>query len=131
MAKFTRMMLDGERPTINGDGEQSRDFTYIANVVQANLLAASAPAAKVSGRVFNVATGSRITLNQLYKELQKLTGFKAEAAHGPDRPGDVKLSLADITAAREALGYDPLVSFEDGLRKTVEWYKKSVQVGTR
>jgi nucleoside-diphosphate-sugar epimerase len=131
MAKFTRMMLEGERPTINGDGEQSRDFTYIDNVVQANLLAASAPAEKVSGRVFNVATGSRITVNQVYKELQTVTGFTVEAAHGPDQPGDVKHSLADITAAREALGYEPLVSFEDGLRKTVEWYKKSLRVGAR
>ena len=131
MAKFTRMMLEGERPTINGDGEQSRDFTYIDNVVHANLLATSAPAGKVSGCVFNVATGSRITVNQVYKELQKLTGFTLEAAHGPDQPGDVKHSLADITAARESLGYEPLVSFEDGLRKTVDWYKKSLRVGAR
>ena len=131
MAKFTRMMLEGERPTIHGDGEQSRDFTYIDNVVHANLLAASAPAEKVSGRVFNVAVGSRITLNELYKALQKLTGFTVDAAHGPDRAGDVKHSLADITAAREALGYAPKVSFEEGLRKTVEWYKQSLRALTR
>ncbi|HEY0566483.1 MAG TPA: NAD-dependent epimerase/dehydratase family protein, partial [Terriglobales bacterium] len=122
LAKFTMMMLAGEEPTIYGDGEQSRDFTYITNVVNGNLIAAAAPADKVSGGVFNVATGQRITLNQAAAELRKITGYSGPIRYAEDRAGDVKHSLADISAAAGALGYKPSVSFAEGLRKTVDWY---------
>jgi nucleoside-diphosphate-sugar epimerase len=123
MAKFTLMMLQGEQPTIFGDGEQGRDFTYVENAVSANLLALHAPAEKVAGRVFNVACGERHTLNETYEILAKLTDFSKPPIYGPVRTGDIQNSLADISAAREAFGYEPLVSFEEGLRRTVEWYK--------
>jgi UDP-glucose 4-epimerase len=125
LAKFITQMLQGQTPTIFGDGEQSRDFTYIENVVHANLLAAAAPADKASGKVFNVATGSRYSLNQTYEMLQGIIGFSGKAAYGPPRVGDVKHSLADINLARIYLKYAPAVSFEEGLRRTVEWYKQA------
>jgi nucleoside-diphosphate-sugar epimerase len=125
LAKFTTQMLRGEQPTINGDGEQSRDFTYIDNAVEANLLACKAPAQKAAGQMFNVATGRRVTLNETFKVLQNLTGYKGQPKHGPDREGDVKHSLADISRAETGLGYRPLVDFEEGLRRTVEWYRES------
>lgn len=124
MAKFARQMLRNEQPTINGDGEQSRDFTYIENVVQANLKAASAPAEKVAGRVFNCACGKPFTLNQTYKMLAELTGYKNPPLYGPPREGDIKHSYADISAAREAFGYEPAVDFAEGLRRTVDWYRE-------
>jgi UDP-glucose 4-epimerase len=127
MAKFTNLMLQGERPTIFGDGEQGRDFTYVENAVSANLLALQAPANKVAGRVFNVGCGERHTLNKTYKILAGLTDFTNAPIYGPERTGDVQDSLADISAAREAFGYQPLVSFEEGLRRTVEWYKQQMQ----
>jgi UDP-glucose 4-epimerase len=123
LAIFCRKMLAGEQPTIYGDGEQSRDFTYIDNVVQGNLLAAAAPAEKVSGQMMNLATGSRITLNQTFDLLRKLTGYTGEPSHGPSRAGDIRDSLADIGRARKLLGYEPTVDFREGLRRTVEWYK--------
>jgi nucleoside-diphosphate-sugar epimerase len=123
LAKFSLQMLRGEQPTIFGDGETSRDFTYIDNAVSANLLACSAPAAECAGRVFNCATGRRITLNETFKALKKLTGYTGTAQYAPVRAGDVKHSLADISRAQERLGYKPLVNFEEGLRRTVEWYK--------
>lgn len=123
LAKFVTLMLEGKQPTIHGDGEQSRDFTYIANVVHGNLLAAEAPAEKVAGKVFNVATGKRSTLNETFGILKRLTGYRGEAKHEADREGDVKHSLADISAARAAFGYEPQVDFEAGLAKTVEWYR--------
>jgi nucleoside-diphosphate-sugar epimerase len=123
MAKFTLQMLHGEQPTIFGNGEQGRDFTYVENAVSANLLALCAPAEKVAGRVFNVACGERHTLNKTYKFLAELTGFTKAPIYGPERTGDIQDSLADISAAREAFGYEPLVSFEEGLRRTVEWYR--------
>jgi len=125
LAKFTTQMLRGEQPTINGDGEQSRDFTYIDNAVEANLLACTAPAQKAAGQMFNVATGRRVTLNETFKVLQDLTGYKGQPKHGPDREGDVKNSLADISKAEAGRGYRPAVDFEDGLRKTVEWYREA------
>jgi nucleoside-diphosphate-sugar epimerase len=125
LAKFTTQMLRLEQPTINGDGEQSRDFTYIDNAVEANLLACTAPAQKAAGQMFNVATGRRVTLNETFKVLQDLTGYKGQPKHGPGREGDVKHSLADISKAEEGLGYRPLVDFEEGLRRTVEWYRES------
>lgn len=125
LAIFCRKMLAGETPTMNGDGEQSRDFTYIDNVVHANLLAAAAPAEKVSGRMMNAATGSRITLNDTFRILKELTGFNGEANYGPPRNGDIRDSLADIRLAGELMGYKPLVDFREGLRRTVEWYRTS------
>ncbi|HUB52049.1 MAG TPA: SDR family oxidoreductase [Terracidiphilus sp.] len=125
LAIFCRKMLAGEQPTIYGDGEQSRDFTYIENVVGANLLAAAASADKVSGKVMNVATGERFTLNQTFAILREFTGYKGEPAYEPSRQGDIRDSLADITLARELLGYKPSVDFREGLRRTVEWYRAS------
>ncbi|HSY71426.1 MAG TPA: SDR family oxidoreductase [Alloacidobacterium sp.] len=126
MAKFTLLMLSGEQPTIFGDGEQGRDFTYVENAVSANLLALDAPAEKVAGKVFNVACGERHTLNKTYKILAELTGFTKPPIYGPERTGDIQNSLADISVAREAFGYEPLISFEEGLRRTVEWYKQQM-----
>ncbi len=125
MARFTLLMLKGGQPVIYGDGEQSRDFTYIENVVNANFQAASAPAERVSGRVFNLATGSRITINQVFHELASLTGFSGKPQYTAERAGDVKHSLADISAARAAFGYQPTVDFAEGLRRTVQWYRES------
>src|SRR6185312_11685227 len=123
LAKFCAGMLRGETPTIHGDGEQSRDFTFIENVVNGNILASTAPAAECAGKMMNLATGKRITLNQTVEILRKLTGYKGEVNHGPDRAGDIKHSLADITLAQKHLKYTPTVDFEEGLRRTVEWYK--------
>jgi len=123
LAIFCRRMLALEQPTIYGDGEQSRDFTYIDNVVHANLLAASAPAEKVSGQMMNTATGARITLNQTFEILCDLTGYSGKPAYAPSRAGDIHDSLADIRLARELLGYSPQVDFREGLRRTVEWYR--------
>lgn len=122
MAKFILQMMRGETPVINGNGEQGRDFTYVDNAVSANLLALTAPVEKVAGRVFNVACGERHTLNETYEVLAKLLEFDGIPIYGPDRAGDVRDSLADIGAAREAFGYKPLVGFEEGLRRTVAWY---------
>jgi nucleoside-diphosphate-sugar epimerase len=130
LAKFITQMLEGQEPTIHGDGTQSRDFTYIENVVNGNLLAAAAPAEKVSGKVFNVATGNRIDLKETAELLRKFTGYSGPVHHGPDRAGDVKHSLADISAAREALGYEPAVDFTEGLKRTVEWYREQMAIAT-
>ena len=123
LAQFTTRMLHREPPTIFGDGEQSRDFTYIDNAVEANLLASRAPAEKVAGKVFNVATGRRVTLNETFQLLQPLTGYKGQPQFAPERGGDIKHSLADISLAKTCLGYAPTVSFEEGLRRTVDWYR--------
>jgi UDP-glucose 4-epimerase len=123
LAKFITQMLAGESPTILGDGSQSRDFTYIDNVVKANLLACKAPAAEVAGKVFNVATGTRIDLNETFAVLKKLIGFAGEVKYGPERAGDVKHSLADLTLSEKHLGYKPQVNFEEGLKRTVDWYR--------
>jgi UDP-glucose 4-epimerase len=125
LAKFITVMLRGEQPSIYGDGEQSRDFTYIDNAVEANLLACKAPAAKVAGQMFNVATGRRVSLNETFKLLQPLTSYKGQPKYGPERGGDIKHSLADISKAEAGLGYKPKIDFEEGLRRTVEWYRKS------
>lgn len=124
MAKFTLQMMRGERPTIFGDGEQGRDFTYVENAVSANLLAMEAPAASVAGRTFNVACGEHHTLNKTFRVLADLLEFKEAPIYGPNRTGDIQNSLADISAAREAFGYEPKVSFEEGLRRTVAWYRE-------
>ena len=122
LAKFSMQMLRGEQPTIFGDGQTSRDFTYIDNAVSANLLACSAPASECAGRVFNCATGRRITLNEVFEALKQLTGYTGSVKYAPERSGDIKHSLADISQAEKHLGYKVLVNFEDGLRRTVEWY---------
>jgi len=122
LAKFIALMLRGEQPAIYGDGEQSRDFTYIDNVVHANLLACTALADQVAGRMFNIATGDRITLNETFKALQGLTGFSGQPVYGPERGGDIKHSLADISKAEAEFGYRVTVEFEEGLRRTWDWY---------
>jgi nucleoside-diphosphate-sugar epimerase len=127
LAKFSLQMLRGEQPTIFGDGETSRDFTYIDNAVSANLLACEAPATECAGRVFNCATGRRVTLNQTFEAMKKLTGYTGAVKYAPEREGDVKHSLADISRAEKHLGYKVLVNFEEGLRRTVEWYKTQIQ----
>ena len=124
LAIFIAKMLRGEQPVIYGDGEQSRDFTFIENVVHANLLACSAPADRVAGRFFNVAMNRRISLNETYAVLQKLTGYTGEVKYAPERAGDIKHSLADISLARQHLGYAPSVPFEQGLERTVAWCRE-------
>jgi UDP-glucose 4-epimerase len=123
LAKFITLMLSGQQPTMFGDGEQSRDFTYIDNAVDANLLACKAPAGKVAGKVFNVATGRRVTLNEIFRFLQSLTSYNGFPLHAAERGGDIKHSLADISQAEQCLGYKPTVDFEEGLRRTVDWYR--------
>lgn len=123
LAKFITLMLRGEQPTIFGDGEQSRDFTYIDNVVAANLLACQAPAKQAAGKLFNIATGRRVTLNETFRALQNLTSYSGQPIYGSERSGDIKHSLAEITRAEADLGYKPTVDFEEGLRRTVEWYR--------
>jgi nucleoside-diphosphate-sugar epimerase len=118
---FARALLENKSPTIYGDGEQTRDFTYIANVVDGVLRAVKALGA--SGQVVNVATGSSISLNQLFASMREILGSSLDVAYAPVRSGDVKDSLADITRARNLLGYEPSVSFEAGLKKTIEWYR--------
>jgi UDP-glucose 4-epimerase len=124
LAKFITSMLRGQQPTIFGNGEQSRDFTYIDNAVSANLLACKAPANQAAGKVFNVATGRRITLNETFRLLQKLTGYSGEPAYADERGGDIKHSLADISKAEKHLDYKPAVHFEEGLKRTVDWYRQ-------
>jgi UDP-glucose 4-epimerase len=124
--KFIRIMLEGERPTIFGDGETSRDFTHVENVVEANLAAAAAPAA--AGRVMNVAIGSSHTLNELVRTLGALLDWELEPDHAPPRAGDVRESLADISLARELIGYEPSVEFEDGLERTIAWIVEQQRV---
>lgn len=124
ISRFISALMKGEQPVIFGDGEQSRDFTYVSNVVDGNLKAAQAP--DCAGQVINVATGEKITLNQLLDTLKKITGkTDVVAEYRERRVGDVRDSLADITRARRLLGYEPQVGLEEGLRKTIEWWKQS------
>ena len=118
---FATALLENRPPTIYGDGEQTRDFTYVANVVDGVLRACEAPGA--SGQVINVATGGRVSLNQLFEEMRKLVGADVRPKYAEPRAGDVRDSQADIEKSRELLGYEPIVSFEDGLRQTVDWYR--------
>jgi UDP-N-acetylglucosamine/UDP-N-acetyl-alpha-D-glucosaminouronate 4-epimerase len=126
LSKFITQMLTGETPTIFGDGEQSRDFTYIDNAVEANLLAAKAPAEKVAGEVFNVATGKRINLNETFQVLKRIIGYAGEVKYAEERAGDVKHSLADLSRTEKAMGYRPKVDFEEGLRRTIAWYRSQM-----
>jgi UDP-glucose 4-epimerase len=123
--KFVISALEGSTPVIFGDGEQTRDFTYVDNVVQANLLAMNAPDA--AGKVFNVAFGESVTLNRLVELVGELTGRELTVKHAPGRPGDVRHSRADITRARTELGYDPEIDFAEGLRRTVAWHASALQ----
>lgn len=116
--RFIRAIAEGRQITIHGDGEQSKDFTYVANVIDANVLAGDAAGA--AGRVLNVATGGSESVNAVAAAIGRLLGKDVDKVHGPDRPGDVRRSCADVTAAREALGFEPSIGFEDGLRRTIE-----------
>jgi nucleoside-diphosphate-sugar epimerase len=126
---FASALLQNRPPTIFGDGEQTRDFTYVANVVDGVLRACEAPGA--SGRIINVATGGRISLNQLFEAMRHLTGATVVPAYAQTRAGDVHDSQADITLAREVLGYEPGVGFEEGLQRTVDWYRATEQTAAR
>jgi nucleoside-diphosphate-sugar epimerase len=118
---FISALCEGRRPTIYGDGEQTRDFTYVANVVDGVLRACDATS--VSGEVINVATGGRISLNQLFRTVRDVVGSRVDPIYADPRPGDVRDSQADIQKAQRLLGYEPTVSFDEGLKKTVEWYR--------
>ena len=123
IARFITALIRGARPTIYGDGEQPRDFTYIDNVVTGVLAACKAP--RVCGTVMNLATGDRVSLNMLLDRLCAIVGVDIKPVCEPARPGDVRDSLADCTLARKLLGYTPSVSLDEGLRRTVEWYRRS------
>ena len=123
--KFIKLLLNNERPTINGDGKQSRDFTYIENVVEANLKACIAPN-NVSGQAFNIAYGGREYLIDIYYVLTKVLQKNIEPIFGPDRPGDIKHSNADISKAKKYLGYEPEYDFTRGLGEAIEWYKENL-----
>jgi nucleoside-diphosphate-sugar epimerase len=124
---FATALLENRAPVIYGDGEQTRDFTYVANVVDGVLRACEAPA--VSGEVINVATGGRVSLNQLFRTMRDLVGRTVEPTYGELRPGDVKDSQADISKAQRLLGYQPHISFDDGLKRTIAWYRASTAAG--
>jgi nucleoside-diphosphate-sugar epimerase len=127
---FATALSEGRRPTIYGDGEQTRDFTYVANVVDGVLRACEAP--KAPGEVMNVACGTRISLNELLAVMNRIVGTRLEAIYKEDRPGDVRDSQADITKARELLGYEPHVDLEEGLRQTIAWCQgKSATAASR
>jgi nucleoside-diphosphate-sugar epimerase len=128
LAKFIQQMLEGTRPTIFGTGEQGRDFTYIDNVVSANLLACAAPASRVAGKVFNTACGTQHTLNNMYQLLADMTGFTQPPLYGPPRTGDILNSQADISAAAEAFGYRPSIGVKEGLERTVQWYRETMKL---
>lgn len=121
--KFIKLMLKGKRPVIYGDGEQSRDFTYVDNAVEANLLACRSDKAG-QGEVINIACGERYSLNDLVNYLNEILDTDIEPVYDRPRPGDVKHSLADITRAREMLGYEVKVNFREGLQRTVDWYRE-------
>ena len=123
---FIRYLVEGRAPTIHGDGEQTRDFTYVTNVVDGALRASEA-GPEVSGEVINVATASRISLNDLFRTVKEITGATVDPVYGPPRAGDVRDSLADITKARQLLGYTPIVGLEEGLRQTVAWFASTQQ----
>ena len=123
--KFIKMLLNDKRPTINGDGQQSRDFTYIENVIEANLKACLAPH-EAAGQAFNIAYGGREYLNDIYKTLVEALGKDIQPIYGPDRKGDIKHSNADISKARELLGYDPEYDFHRGLNEAIYWYKANL-----
>lgn len=120
---FIDCALNRRRPTIHGDGEQTRDFTYVENVVRANLMAAVAPETGVAGEVFNVGCGERVSVNELWSVIREIVGCDVEADHGPPRPGDVRHSLAGLDKIRQRTGYEPIVGLKEGLSRTVEWFR--------
>ncbi len=120
--KFVDILMSGEVPTIHGDGEQTRDFTFVANAVSANLLAAK-NAEQAKGEILNIACGNRISINQLYYAIAKQLGIEKEPNYGPSRAGDVRDSLADVSKAKKLIGYSPLVSDDEGLKITVDWFQ--------
>ena len=128
LARFISLMLAGKAPTIYGDGLTSRDFVYIDNVVSANLLAAKAPADKVAGKIFNVATGKRTTLLEAFAEIKRILGFPGEVNHEPERTGDIKHSGASIAAAEGAFGYKVVADLAYGLEKTIAWARETAPV---
>ena len=121
--KFITAILNDEPPMVNGDGGQTRDFTYVANNIEGNILAATRDGIDARGQVMNLACGDEISLLDLIDAINEITGKKVEPVFCPDRAGDVRNSCADISRARELLGFEPLVDFREGLRRTVEWYK--------
>jgi len=121
---FAEALMKGRSPVINGDGEHSRDFTYIDNAVEANLLSLFTKNKKAVNQVYNIACGKQTSLNTLFEELRKEAGADTPVVYGPERKGDVKHSLADISKAKELLGYEPKISVEEGLKKTFKWYKE-------
>lgn len=121
--KFITALLAGKQPTIYGDGEQTRDFTFVGNIVAANLHALTAPAERAAGRFFNIAMGRATSLNQLVDVLNELIGANIRSHYAPPRSGDIKHSTADVNKIRETLGYTPEISLLDGLKETVEWYR--------
>jgi UDP-glucose 4-epimerase len=121
ISRFVTWMLQGQTPVVFGDGEQSRDFTYVANVVDANLAALAAP--RLSGEAVNIATSRRVTLMDLLRGVARETGQPLRSRHEPERAGDIRHSLADISKAERLIGYRPRFGFEDGLHATVEWYR--------
>lgn len=123
--KFLKQLMSGEAPTINGDGKQSRDFTYIDNVIEANLKACLAPS-EYAGEAFNIAYGGREYLIDIYYGLTQALGVDIEPIYGPDRKGDIKHSNADISKARKMLGYDPEYDFEKGIKLAIDWYKNNL-----
>jgi UDP-N-acetylglucosamine 4-epimerase len=123
--KFIKQLLNNERPTINGDGKQSRDFTYIDNVIEANLKACLAPS-EAAGQAFNIAYGGREYLNDIYYGLCRALNKEIEPIYGPERKGDIKHSNADISKAKDLLGYNPDWNFEKGIEAAIEWYKKNL-----
>lgn len=122
---FIKALLEDKSPIINGTGESSRDFTFVEDVVQANLLAMFTQNKSAANQVYNIAKGEQTTLNELFDLLKEISGKNISATHGPERSGDIKHSLADISKARKLLGYDPNTSPLDGLRETFNWYKKN------
>lgn len=124
--KFIHALLRGESPVIYGDGEQSRDFTFVDNAVEANILAATCP--RADGQVVNIACGQSFTLNDLCRRLQVITGKSIAPRYESARPGDVRHSLADLSRAREILGYEPRVGFDEGLRRTVQWFAERMEL---
>ena len=128
ISQFATALLQNRRPTIHGDGEQTRDFTYVANVVDGVLRACEVPEA--NGEIMNIATGGRISLNELFRKMNAIIGATAKPIYAEERKGDIRHSQADITKARKLLGYAPAVSFHDGLHRTIEWYRASTARGS-
>src|SRR5205814_6955027 len=125
---FIESLLNCKSPTINGDGKHSRDFTYVSNAVEANILSLFTNNTNAFNQVYNIACGEQTSLLQLAHQLKQISAMNIDPIHVAERNGDVKHSLADISKAKDLLGYDPKVSFEEGLKKTFEWYQKQGEI---